>query len=233
MNDPVALLLVTGFIAWIEEPGLRPAATWRASWSAKLVLGAAFGVAIGLAARAAFRRLDYPTAGLYPVASIATAALAYGVTEVAHGSGFLAVYLTALFLGTGPVPGRRTIVAFHQGLGWVAQISLFFLLGLLVFPSELLDVAERRPADLGRADLRRPPAGGVGRQPPGPLLAAGAGDAGLGRAARRDPDLARDLPGDRGRRAQRPRSSTSSSSSSSPRPWSRARPSSRWRGGWG
>ena len=88
-----------------------------------------------------FRRLDYPTQGLYPVASIATAALAYGVTEVAYGSGFLAVYLTALFLGTGQVPGQRTIVAFHQGLGWVAQISLFFLLGLLVFPSQLLDVA--------------------------------------------------------------------------------------------
>ena len=58
-----------------------------------------------------------------------------------HGSGFLAVYLTALILGSGAVPGKRTIIAFHQGLGWVAQISLFFLLGLLVFPSELIDVA--------------------------------------------------------------------------------------------
>ena len=140
MNDPVALLLVTGFIAWIEDPGYGlPDMAWELV--GKLVLGAAFGVAIGLAARWAFRRLDYPTQGLYPVASIAVAALAYGVTEVAYGSGFLAVYLTALFLGTGQVPGQRTIVAFHQGLGWVAQISLFFLLGLLVFPSQLLDVA--------------------------------------------------------------------------------------------
>ena len=140
MNDPVALLLVTGFIAWIEEPGYG-LPDMALELVGKLVLGAVLGVAIGLAARATFRRLDYPTQGLYPVASIATAALAYGVTEVAYGSGFLAVYLTALILGTGQVPGRRTIVAFHQGLGWVAQISLFFLLGLLVFPSQLLDVA--------------------------------------------------------------------------------------------
>ena len=140
MNDPVALLLVTGFIAWIEEPGYG-LPDMALELVAKLVLGAALGVAIGLGARWTFRRLDYPTQGLYPVASIATAALSYGVTEVVHGSGFLAVYLTALILGTGHVPGKRTIVAFHQGLGWVSQISLFFLLGLLVFPSQLVDVA--------------------------------------------------------------------------------------------
>ncbi|MCE3265342.1 MAG: potassium/proton antiporter [Solirubrobacterales bacterium] len=140
MNDPVALLLVTGFIAWIEEPGYGLDGM-AVELVVKLSLGAALGVLVGLAARGTFRRLDYPTQGLYPVASIATAAISYGVAEVAHGSGFLAVYLTALILGTGQVPGRRTIVAFHQGLGWVSQISLFFLLGLLVFPSQLIDVA--------------------------------------------------------------------------------------------
>jgi cell volume regulation protein A len=140
MNDPVALLLVTGFIAWIEKPDYG-AADMAIELVTKLGLGAVLGIAVGLVAREAFRRLNYPTAGLYPVASIATAALSYGLTEVLHGSGFLAVYLTALILGTGQVPGRRTIISFHQGLGWVSQISLFFLLGLLVFPSGLLDVA--------------------------------------------------------------------------------------------
>jgi cell volume regulation protein A len=140
MNDPVALLLMTGFISWIEEPGFG-AGNMAVELVAKLALGGAIGVVIGMGARGAFRRLNYPTPGLYPVASIAAAALSYGVAEVAGGSGFLSVYLAALVLGTGPVPGHRTIVAFHQGLSWVAQISLFFLLGLLVFPSELWDVA--------------------------------------------------------------------------------------------
>jgi cell volume regulation protein A len=140
MNDPVALLLVTGFIEWIETPGFGTS-DLALDLVARLAVGAALGILLGALARTAFRRLNYPTAGLYPVASMAVAALAYGATEELGGSGFLAVYLAALVLGTGPVPGRRTMIAFHQGLAWVAQISLFFLLGLLVFPSGLLEIA--------------------------------------------------------------------------------------------
>ncbi|HEX2467840.1 MAG TPA: potassium/proton antiporter [Solirubrobacterales bacterium] len=140
MNDPVALLLVTGFIEWVETPGFN-ALDLAGDLVLKLGIGLLIGVGLGYLAREAFRRLDLPSPGLYPVASVATAALAYGVAEVAHGSGFLSVYIAALVLGTGPVPARRTTIAFHQGLSWVAQISLFFLLGLLVFPSELGEVA--------------------------------------------------------------------------------------------
>ena len=57
-------------------------------------------------ARAAFRRVDLPSPGLYPVASLATAALAFGLAEVPDGSGFLSVYIAALVLGTGPCPPR-------------------------------------------------------------------------------------------------------------------------------
>jgi len=140
MNDPVALLLVTGFIDWLDLPDYG-AIDMVGTLAGKLALGVAIGFAIGQGARWAFRNLDLPSPGLYPVASIATAALAYGVAEVAHGSGFLSVYIAALILGTGPVPARPTVVAFHQGLSWVSQISLFALLGLLVFPSGLWDVA--------------------------------------------------------------------------------------------
>ncbi len=140
LNDPVALLLVTGFIDWIQQPDYG-IADMAGTLAGKLALGLAVGVAIGHGARWAFRNLDLPSPGLYPVASIATAALAYGVAELVHGSGFLSVYIAALVLGTGPIPARTTTVAFHQGLSWVAQISLFALLGLLVFPSGLGDVA--------------------------------------------------------------------------------------------
>ena len=140
LNDPVALLLVTGFIDWLELPdyGL---VDMVGALAGKLALGLAIGVLVGFAARSAFRNLDLPNPGLYPVASVATAGLAYGAAEVAHGSGFLAVYIAALILGTGSIPARQTTIAFHQGLSWVSQIALFFLLGLLVFPSQLGDVA--------------------------------------------------------------------------------------------
>lgn len=140
MNDPIAVLLVTGFIALIDEPGYT-LLDMAGAFVGELTIGVAIGLAIGVAGRRAFNVLDLPTGGLYPVASIATAALAFGLADVLHGSGFIAVYLAGLVLGTGVVPARRTITAFHQGLSWVAQISLFSMLGLLVFPSELGGVA--------------------------------------------------------------------------------------------
>src|SRR4051812_20118519 len=140
MNDPVALLLVIGFIEWIQEPGFG-LADMAGLLALKLALGTAIGFAMGRLAAAALDRVRLPTDGIYPVATIAIAGLAYGLAEVAHGSGLLAVYLTALALGTARIPARRTIVAFHEGVGWVAQIGLFILLGLLVFPSTLGDVA--------------------------------------------------------------------------------------------
>ncbi|HEY5709126.1 MAG TPA: potassium/proton antiporter [Solirubrobacterales bacterium] len=139
MNDPVALLLVIGFIEWIQEPGYG-LADMAGLLALKLAIGAVVGLALGRLATTALDRARLPTDGIYPVATIAIAGLAFGLAEVAHGSGFLAVYLTALALGSASIPARRTIVAFHEGVGWVAQIGLFILLGLLVFPSELGDV---------------------------------------------------------------------------------------------
>ncbi len=140
MNDPVALLLVIGFIEWIQEPGYG-LTDMAGLLALKLALGAAIGLALGRIVVAALDKVRLPTDGIYPVATIAIAGLAYGLAETAHGSGLLATYLTALALGSGNIPARRTIVAFHEGVGWVAQIGLFVLLGLLVFPSALGDVA--------------------------------------------------------------------------------------------
>jgi potassium/hydrogen antiporter len=140
MNDPVALLLVIGFIEWIQEPGYG-AADMAGLLALKIGLGIAIGLAIGWVSVRILDRVRLPTDGIYPVATIAVAGLAYGLAEVAHGSGLLAVYLTALALGGAAIPAKRTVVSFHEGLGWVSQMALFIMLGLLVFPSTLGDVA--------------------------------------------------------------------------------------------
>ena len=140
MNDPVALLLVTGFIDWIQEPGFG-ALDMAVNLAVSLSIGVVVGVLVGFGARAAFRNLDLPSPGLYPVASLATAAVAYGLAEVPHGSGFLSVYIAALVLGSGTIPARGSTIAFHQGISWTAQIALFVVLGLLVFPSSLGAIA--------------------------------------------------------------------------------------------
>jgi potassium/hydrogen antiporter len=140
MNDPVALLLVIGFIEWIQQPGYGPA-DMIGLLALKLAVGVVVGLILGRLAVWALARIELPSDGIYPVATIAAAALAYGISEVAHGSGLLAVYLTALALGGARIPAKRSVVSFHEGLGWVSQIGLFILLGLLVFPGDLGSVA--------------------------------------------------------------------------------------------
>jgi cell volume regulation protein A len=140
LNDPVAVLLVVGFVDWIQLPGYG-IGDMLLLFVRQLGIGAAAGLAVGLLAALAFRRLPLATPGLYPVASIATAALAFGTAGVLRGSGFLAVYLAGLALGSGQIPAKHTITAFHQGMAWIAQLAMFLVLGLLVFPSRLGDVA--------------------------------------------------------------------------------------------
>jgi cell volume regulation protein A len=138
-NDPVAVLLVIGFIHWIEEPDYG-VAEMAVELVGELGIGLAIGVAVGWLAVRGFQRAQLTTAGLYPVASLATAAIAFGAADVLHGSGFLSVYVAGLLLGSANVPAKQTTTNFHQGLGWVAQIAMFLTLGLLVFPSQLGNV---------------------------------------------------------------------------------------------
>ena len=90
----------------------------------QLGIGLLAGRGGGLRSRSqAFKRARLTTPGLYPVASLATAALAFGTAAALHGSGFLAVYLAGLALGAADIPAKRTITAFHEGLAWVAQLG--------------------------------------------------------------------------------------------------------------
>ncbi len=139
-NDPLAVLLVIGLIAAITEPGYGVEdMLWLLA--RQLAIGAAVGAAGGMLAVRAFRRMPLAGPGLYPVASMAAAALAFGMADVLGGSGFLAVYLAGLWLGGSEFPAKQAVSAFHDGLAWIAQLTMFFTLGLLVFPSRLWDVA--------------------------------------------------------------------------------------------
>jgi potassium/hydrogen antiporter len=140
LNDPVAVLLVIGFIEWLQRPDYG-VVDMAGLFGQQLGIAVVFGLGIGWLATKAFVRVRLDTPGLYPVASIATAALAYGAAASLDGSGFMAVYLAGLTLGSSHIPARRTITTFHEGMAWVAQLSMFLILGLLVFPGQLVDVA--------------------------------------------------------------------------------------------
>src|SRR5690606_13255772 len=86
-------------------------------------------------------RVDLDAAGLYPILTAAGGLFAYGAAATIGGSGFLAVYLAGLVIGNERLVFQRGILLFHDGAAWLAQIAMFVMLGLLVYPTQLLDVA--------------------------------------------------------------------------------------------
>ncbi|MGI8730768.1 MAG: potassium/proton antiporter [Solirubrobacteraceae bacterium] len=140
INDPVAILLVLGFIEWIRLPDYGPL-DMVGLFAQQIGIGALVGGAVGWLAVQSFRRARLATGGLYPVASLAVVAVAFGAADTLQGSGFLASYLAGLSMGSAALPARQTVAAFHDGLAWLAQLTMFFTLGLLVFPSDLGPIA--------------------------------------------------------------------------------------------
>ncbi|MFE6766429.1 potassium/proton antiporter [Streptomyces sp. NPDC057689] len=105
----------------------------------ELAIGAAVGIAVGWLGSYGLRHVALPASGLYPIAVMAIAVSAYAAGAMLHGSGFLAVYLASMILGNAKLPHWPATRGFADGLGWLAQIGMFVLLGLLVTPHDLLD----------------------------------------------------------------------------------------------
>jgi cell volume regulation protein A len=139
-NDPMAIALTIGLIDWIQKPdfGFPDLALLVVR---QLGIGLAVGIGLGAAATLAFARLPHSIGAFAPVASVAAAALSFGVAAVLGGSGFLAVYLVWLAVGSTPSRYRHQLVSFHEGLAFLSQVAMFVVLGLLVFPHELPAIA--------------------------------------------------------------------------------------------
>lgn len=135
-NDAPVVILVVAFST------AGPIAPWYVLVGEiflELAIGAAIGLAVGWLGSWALRHVALPASGLYPIAVMSIAIAAYALGALAHGSGFLAVYLAAMVLGNAGLPHWAATRGFAEGLGWIAQIGMFVLLGLLVTPHELGD----------------------------------------------------------------------------------------------
>jgi len=135
LNDPPAVLAVTllsDLGRHVPSPGLIAGQVVY-----ELAAGAAIGLLAGLAGAFGLRRVALPASGLYPIAILALIVASYGVASLAHASGFLAVYVSALVLGNARLPHGPAIRGFAEGVAWLAQIGLFVMLGLLASPSRL------------------------------------------------------------------------------------------------
>ena len=103
----------------------------------ELAVGALSGVLFGMGGAWVMRRIALPSSGLYPIAVLCLAMLAYGAASAVHASGFAAVYVAALVLGNSELPHRVATRSFAEGIASLAQIGLFVMLGLLLSPGRI------------------------------------------------------------------------------------------------
>jgi potassium/hydrogen antiporter len=133
-NDAPAVILVLMFsvVPFVFEPESAVATLVY-----ELLAGSAIGLAVGYLGALTLRRIALPASGLYPIATFGLGLVAFAAAGTVHASGFIAAYLAAVVLANSGLPHRSATRSFAEGLGWLAQIGLFVLLGLLVDPSEL------------------------------------------------------------------------------------------------
>jgi cell volume regulation protein A len=139
-NDAAAVFLTLGLITLIGGEnssvfGLVPA------FLLQMPLGLAVGWACGNAAVILINKIRLEYDGLYNVVTLAIAALAFGGAKLAGGNEFLAVYVAGVTMSGRNFLHKLALIQFHDGLAWLMQISMFVVLGLLVFPSQLWPLA--------------------------------------------------------------------------------------------
>ncbi|MHB0950215.1 MAG: potassium/proton antiporter [Gemmatimonadaceae bacterium] len=139
-NDPMAVILTTVMTRQVVEGG---ALGWGVGGEVllQIIVGGVLGWAIGMGARNLLGRTRLAAGGLYIVMIVGVAFLAFALPTLAYGSGFLSVYVAGIVLGDGELPYKPAILRVVDALAWLAQVSMFLMMGLLVFPSRLVEVA--------------------------------------------------------------------------------------------
>lgn len=140
LNDPMAVFLTLALVELVvsSQSGFSFWILGNFVW--QMAAGAAIGILGGKVLVLGIQRLSL-SPGLYPLLALFGGIFVFGFAAVVQASGFLAVYLAGLIVGNRVSQGLYNIQRFHDGFAWLAQISLFLMLGLLVSPHELLDYA--------------------------------------------------------------------------------------------
>lgn len=139
-NDPMAYMLTLVLIQLIQSGGLG----WgnvATSFAVQFVVGGLSGYLLGKAAVWVINRINLPNPSLYPILLLSFVFFIFTITDLTGGNGYLAVYLSGILVGNARITNRREIATFMDGLTWLFQILMFLVLGLLVNPHEMLDIA--------------------------------------------------------------------------------------------
>jgi cell volume regulation protein A len=130
-NDPVGIALMLAAVS-LAQADSTSVARAIVDFLLQLGVGTALGVAGALGLLLVLRRVALSNPALYPLLALALAGVVYGVATVAHGSGFLAVYIAGILIGDAEIPAKRGIEPFLTSLASLAEIVVFVALGLTV-----------------------------------------------------------------------------------------------------
>lgn len=132
-NDPFSYMLTVLFVSLLQGESISVPALL----ANQILVGAAAGLLIGYAAVFFLKKCDFYMEQGKTIFVFAAAALAYALPSVFGGNGYLSVYICGIYMGNAALPDKKDLVHFFDAVTGIAQMMIFFLLGLLVTPSEL------------------------------------------------------------------------------------------------
>lgn len=138
-NDPTAYVLTIIFLSLVINQDQGVVAMIPVFFK-QMILGGLLGLGFGRLGKLIINRIHLSFEGLYPVLAIAIMFFIFSATDFFGGNGFLAIYISAIYLGNQELIHKKTILKMFDGLAWLMQIILFLTLGLLVFPSKIIPV---------------------------------------------------------------------------------------------
>ncbi len=141
-NDPMAYFLVTLLVGYIDL-GNEQLTHSLSLLVINPVVGALAGWLMAKIFITVNNRINLDYLGLYPALTLACLFLCYSATTMLNGNGFLSVYIFGVLAGNQRILHKNVLYTFYDGLSWIAQIGLFVMLGLLVFPSRLLNISPK------------------------------------------------------------------------------------------
>lgn len=138
-NDPMAYVLTLVFLGLVINQD-QSVVSMIPVFFKQMIIGGIGGIVFGKVSKVVINKIELDFEGLYPVLVIALMYISFSATDFIGGNGFLAVYLCAVYLGNQDLIHKKSIFRMFDGLAWLMQIVLFLTLGLLVYPSQILEV---------------------------------------------------------------------------------------------
>lgn len=140
-NDPMAIFLTITVLQLIVMQGNSNIWEWLVQFVGQFAIGGALGLLCGYVFPKICAKVNISQPGLYPLISVAWLFMVFGLSALLGGNGYLSIYIAGIMTNRFAFPYKSHIIAFHDAVAWMMQIVVFLVLGLLVFPSQLPDVA--------------------------------------------------------------------------------------------